>query len=81
MLAIVSTTSHPIATASALAEAVRRRRAEFHWTQNDLAIGAGVGRGVVQKLETGRGTVTLDSLLPILTALGLDLHLTPRDGR
>lgn len=81
MLTIVSTFPDPVSTRPALAAAVKARRAELGWTQNDLALGAGVGRGVVQKLETGRGTVTIDSVLAILAALSLDLHLAGRDAR
>ena len=85
MLTIVSTEPPPIASRMALAQALRERRAELGVTQMQLAIAAGVGRGVVQKLETGRGTVTLDSALAIVAALSLDLHLArrgagPRDG-
>jgi len=68
-----------IDTRTVLGATVRARRGELGWTQNDLAVGAGVGRGVVQKLETGRGTVTVDSALAILAALSLDLRLVPRD--
>jgi transcriptional regulator with XRE-family HTH domain len=58
--------------------AFRQRRRERSLTQLQVAAAAGVGRGVLQKLESARGTVTVDSMLRIATALSLDVVIRPR---
>jgi HTH-type transcriptional regulator/antitoxin HipB len=68
----------PIRSVEDLGRAVRARRRERHLTQRQLAAAAGVGRGVLQKLESGRGTVTADSLLRIVTALSLEMIVRER---
>ncbi|MBI2323785.1 MAG: helix-turn-helix transcriptional regulator [Chloroflexi bacterium] len=57
-----------------LREARRRRRL----TQIELAQHANVSRGVVQKLEEGRGTVNLDTVIKIASILGIDVRLVER---
>jgi transcriptional regulator with XRE-family HTH domain len=77
MLMIVSATT-PLHTASDLGETVRRARREQGLTQIALAERANVARGVVQKLESGRGTVNLPTVLKILRTLSLDLVVSSR---
>jgi transcriptional regulator with XRE-family HTH domain len=62
-----------------LGRLVRERRRARSLTQADLAAAAGVGRGVLQKLETGRGEVTVTGVLAILSALSLDVDLVERE--
>ncbi|MGP8161619.1 MAG: helix-turn-helix domain-containing protein [Candidatus Dormibacteria bacterium] len=62
-----------------LGRLVRERRRVRQLTQADLAAAAGVGRGVLQKLETGRGGVNVDGVLAILSALSLDVHVVDRE--
>ena len=62
-----------------LGRLVRERRRAWSLTQADLAAAAGVGRGVLQKLETGRGDVTVSGVLAILSALSLDVDLVERE--
>lgn len=62
-----------------LGRLVRARRRARSLTQADLAAAAGVGRGVLQKLETGRGEVTVTGVLAILSALSLDVDLVERE--
>ena len=62
-----------------LGRLVRERRRARRLTQADLAAAAGVGRGVLQKLETGRGEVTVTGVLAILSALSLDVELVERE--
>jgi HTH-type transcriptional regulator / antitoxin HipB len=76
MLAIVSTT--PVFTAKDLGEAIRHARRERGLTQIALAERANVARGAVQKLESGRGTVNLPTVLKILRTLSLDLIVSSR---
>lgn len=56
-------------------KAARRRR---RLTQIELAQHANVSRGVVQKLEEGRGTVNLDTVIKIANILGIDIRLVER---
>ena len=61
-----------------LGESIRAMRKEQGLTQESLAMAAGVGRGVIQKLEEGRGTVNVASLIRIATALSREIRLIPR---
>lgn len=63
--------------AGRILRAARRRR---ELTQIELAQHANVSRGAVQKLEEGRGTVNLDTLIKVSTTLGLDVQLVERGG-
>lgn len=76
MLIIVSRSR--IFTTKDIGEAIRRARAARRLTQVQLAEHANVSRGVLQKLEEGRGTVALDNLLKILHILSLDLEVRSR---
>ena len=78
MLTIVSMDQIRFGDAGELGQIVRRARRAQRLTQEELALAAGVGRGVVQKLERGRGLVRLDSALAILAALSLDVRLVAR---
>lgn len=78
MLVIVSITA--IRSRETLGRAIHERRRALRLTQVDVASVAGVARGVIQKLESGRGTVTIDSALAVLTSLSLDLRLVPRES-
>ena len=57
---------------------VRTMRRAQHLTQEELAMAAGVGRGVLQKLEEGRGTVNLASVIRIAQALSSEIRLVSR---
>jgi HTH-type transcriptional regulator/antitoxin HipB len=77
MLMIVSTAT-PVYTTKDLGETVRRARRERGLTQIALAERANVARGAVQKLESGRGTVNLPTVLKVLRTLSLDLTVSSR---
>src|SRR5262245_52980450 len=77
MLMIVSI-AKPVHSATDLGETVRRARHEQGLTQIALAERANVARGVVQKLESGRGTVNLPTVLKVLRTLSLDLVVSSR---
>jgi HTH-type transcriptional regulator / antitoxin HipB len=77
MLIIVSM-NRPVYTAKELGEAIRRSRREQGLTQIALAERANVARGAVQKIEAGRGTVNLSTVLKILRTLSLDLSVSSR---
>ena len=65
-------------TTKDLGAAIKQARARRRLTQTALAEHANVSRGVVQKLEQGRGTVGLDNALRILHILSLDLAVQSR---
>jgi transcriptional regulator with XRE-family HTH domain len=77
MLAIVSSQDR-IHTEHELGGLIRRQRRERGLSQIELAEQANVARTAIQKLEEGRGTVTLDTAIRIVTALSLDLAVMPR---
>jgi transcriptional regulator with XRE-family HTH domain len=79
MLAIVSIQARVFDVAE-LGRVIRRVRRERRLTQIELAERANVARGAVQKLEEGRGTVNLTTVLKILRMLSLDLTITTRES-
>lgn len=54
---------------------VRQRRKDKGWSQKWLAIKAGVSHNTVFLLENSSNDIYLDSLLKILTALGMKLEM------
>jgi len=56
----------------ALAVAVRELRARERISQEDLSLAAGLHRGFVGELETGRRRVSFESVVMIADALGDD---------
>lgn len=71
MLTIMS--SSRIFASKDLGRVIKAARAQRGLNQIELAQHANVSRGVVQKLEEGRGTVALDNALKLLNILSLDL--------
>ena len=61
------------AFADALGAAVRRRREDIGVRQDELALTAGVSTRVIHQIENGKPTSRLDSVVPVLDALGLSL--------
>jgi transcriptional regulator with XRE-family HTH domain len=60
-------------------QAMRRRRG---WSQGDLATRAGLGRGVIARLERGEGRLDLELLERIAIVLGVSLSVSlSRDPR
>ena len=68
---------HDRTAAASLAAAVRARRRSVGLHQDELADLAGVSERFVHAVETGKASVRLDKLLPLLNALGLHLELRP----
>lgn len=77
MLMIVSADAR-IHTTRDMGETIRRERAALGLTQIALAERANVARGAIQKLESGRGTVNLPTVLKVLRTLSLDLAVRSR---
>jgi HTH-type transcriptional regulator/antitoxin HipB len=63
------------AFAEALGAAVRASRERIGLRQDELALAAGVSTRVVHQIENGKPTSRLDSVLPVLDALGLALAI------
>jgi HTH-type transcriptional regulator / antitoxin HipB len=61
------------AFAEALGATVRRRRKDIGVRQDELALTAGVSTRVIHQIENGKPTSRLDSVVPVLDALGLGL--------
>ena len=55
------------------------RRRDLGLRQVDLALLAGVSERFVRELETGKPTVRLDKVLPVLEVLGLRFALVQRE--
>ncbi len=70
-----------IQTAEDLGKAIRSQRKSGGLTQAETAGLTNVGVRFLSELENGKPTVRLDKLLRVLSALGLQLHLTsPADS-
>lgn len=65
-------------TMLAWTEELIARRRELGLRQQDLADLAGVSERFVRELESGKESVRLDKLAPVLDVLGLQLSLQPR---
>lgn len=68
----------PIFTTSDMGAVIKAARKRRHLTQTQLAAYANLSRGVVQKLEEGRGTVALENAVRILNTLSIDLTVRRR---
>lgn len=79
MLTIMS--KERIFTSRDLGQAIKAARGRRGLNQIELAQHANVSRGLVQKLEEGRGTVSLDNALKLLHILSLDLVVLPRSDQ
>lgn len=62
-------------------EALRWRRAELRWTQEMLAVRAGLTTSFIKKVEQGRRGMSLQGRMQVAAALGChpdDLLVKPR---
>lgn len=64
------------AFAEALGATVRSQRERIGLRQDELALTAGVSTRVVHQIENGKPTSRLDSVVPVLDALGLNLEIS-----
>jgi y4mF family transcriptional regulator len=63
------------AFAESLGATVRARRESIGLRQDELALASGVSTRVVHQVENGKPTSRLDSIVPVLDALGLVLTI------
>jgi HTH-type transcriptional regulator/antitoxin HipB len=61
--------------AALIGRAVREHRERIGLRQDELALMAGVSTRVVHQIETGKPTSRLDSVVPVIDALGLRLEI------
>jgi len=64
-------------TAREIGTIVARERNRLGLRQDELAFTAGVSTRVVHQIEHGKETSRLDSVVAVLTALGLTLGVVP----
>lgn len=69
-----------IVDAKSLGQAVRKRRKELGYTQEQLAGFCGCSTPYLSALENGKETAELGRALRIVNTLGLDLHVMRRSG-
>jgi HTH-type transcriptional regulator/antitoxin HipB len=70
--------SRPVA--EEIGKAVAQSRKRLGLRQDELALAANVSTRVVHQIEHGKPTSRLDSLVPVLDALGLELRLGEKPG-
>ena len=57
-----------------------RERERLGLRQEEVALAAGVSTRVVHQIENGKATSRLDSLIPVLDALGIELEVHGRSS-
>ena len=73
--------SQPIRSSIDLGLALASLRKGKGWTQQSLAQKAGLRQATISRLENGVPGTTLETLLRVCAALGLDIGLTSREGK
>lgn len=61
-----------------IGKTVLRERERLGLRQDEVALAAGVSTRVVHQIENGKPTSRLDSLIPVLDALGIELEAQGR---
>lgn len=64
--------------AAILGERIKSARKRARLSQDDLAALAETSRRPIYLLETGRGSIRIETLLKILDALGLEIEIRPK---
>jgi HTH-type transcriptional regulator / antitoxin HipB len=64
--------------ADRIGKIVLRERERLGLRQDEVALAAGVSTRVVHQIENGKATSRLDSLVPVLDALGIELEAQSR---
>jgi y4mF family transcriptional regulator len=63
------------ADARLIGTSVRRAREKLDMRQDELALAAGVSTRAIHQIESGKPTSRLDTVSPVLAALGLKLRV------
>jgi y4mF family transcriptional regulator len=61
--------------AQAIGRRVRQAREELEMRQDELALAAGVSTRAIHQIENGKPTSRLDTVFPVLAALGLKFRI------
>ncbi len=64
--------------ADRIGETVLQERERLGLRQDEVALAAGVSTRVIHQIENGKATSRLDSLIPVLDALGIELEVRGR---
>lgn len=67
-------------TVNELGAAIRRARRQRGWTQDDLALRAGISRRTVVALEGGNPRGEIGIVVRVIAALGRELAITERSS-
>lgn len=67
--------------AKRIGKMVLAERERMGLRQDELALAAGVSTRVIHQIENGKTTSRLDSLVPVLSALGLTLEVRGQAGQ
>ena len=76
----MSQTGQTIGTLEDLGSVIRRRRRASSLTIDQAADLLGVSRRFLIELENGKRRASVDTVLRVLQALGLDLRVSPRSA-
>lgn len=68
-------------TAQKIVDLLHAERTRLGWSQETLAVAAGVSNSCIRHLEHGRATPTLITVLKLADALGLDVAVLVRNAR
>lgn len=63
-----------------IGEIVKQSRKKQKLTQEQLAAVCGCGRRFIVELENGKATCRIGKVMHVLSALGIELHLSNRKG-
>jgi len=74
-----SKTEQASAFAAEVGAAVRAARERTGLRQDELALIGGVSTRVIHQIEKGKPTSRLDSIIPVLAALGMSLEIAGRE--
>ena len=68
-------------TAQKIVDLLHAERTRLGWSQETLAVAAGVSNSCIRHLEHGRATPTLVTVLKLADALGLDVVVLVKNAR
>lgn len=61
-----------------IGNSIRRARKSQHWSQQALASKVGLRQETISLLENGNPATRIETLLAVLSTLGLELQIAPR---
>lgn len=61
-----------------IGNSIRRARKRLTWSQQDLASRVGTRQETISLIENGNPATKIETLLAVLSALGLELQIAPR---